>query len=378
MSIQSIEVDALANQIAGMIKSDVIKTILNDPALAANGIVTPDGGTADAGIKNFADFCTAAIRRDDKRITEIYGIKATQIESSGTTVGYAIPPEYGTMIEGIALEESIIRPGAFVIPMSSPEFKAPRLDQTISPDGSSAFLSGVKLYWTAEAGNLTQTSMQFSQIDIKVNKMGGYIQTSDEAMKDAPALSAMLIRQFGLAKAWFEDYNFLQGNGVGKPLGILNAPATYSQSRDTASDFKIADAVNMIARLPASSKRRAVWIMHQSVEPKLSQMATSGNFVTFLPNLQNEPVMRLLGREVYFTEKLPELGTAGDVMLIDRQAYYIGDRGTMQISSSDAPGFLSDIMTIKMTVRVDGQPALNDKITLASGSYQVSPFVKLN
>jgi HK97 family phage major capsid protein len=88
--------------------------------------------------------------------------------------------------------------------------------------------------------------------------------------------------------------------------------------------------------------------------------------------------MRLLGREVYFTEKLPELGTAGDVMLIDRQAYYIGDRGTMQISSSDAPGFLSDIMTIKMTVRVDGQPALNDKITLASGSYQVSPFVKLN
>lgn len=378
MTINTIEVDALANQIAGMIKSDVIKSILNDPALAKNGIVTPDGGTADVSIKNFADFCTAAIRRDDKRITEVYGIKATQIESSGTTVGYAIPPEYGTMIDGIALEESIIRPGAFVIPMSSPEFKAPRMDQTISPDGSSAFLSGVKLYWTAEAGNLTQTSMQFSQIDIKVNKMGGYIQTSDEAMKDAPALSAMLIRQFGLAKAWFEDYNFLQGNGVGKPLGILNAPATYSQSRDTSSDFKIADAVNMIARLPASSKRRAVWIMHQSVEPKLSQMATSGNFVTFLPNLQNEPVMRLLGREVYFTEKLPELGTSGDVMLVDRQAYYIGDRGTMQISSSDAPGFLSDIMTVKMTVRVDGQPALNDKITLASGSYQVSPFVKLN
>jgi len=378
MTINTIDVDAVASQLAGMIKSDVISAILNDPALAKNGIVTPDGGTADAGIKNFADFCTAATRGDSKRLTEIYGIKQTQIETSGTTVGYAIPPEYGAMIDGIALEESIIRPGAFVLPLTSPEFKAPRLDQTISPDGSSAFLAGVKLYWTAEAGNLSQTSLKFDQIDLKVNKLGGYVQASEEAMRDAPALSSMLIRQFGLAKAWFEDYNFLQGNGVGKPLGILNAPATYGQSRDTANQFKIADAVNMIARLPASSKSRAVWIMNQSVEPQVMQLATSGNFVTFLPNLQGMPVMRLLGREIYFTEKLPELGTAGDVMLVDRQAYYIADRGTMQVSSSDAPGFLTDVMTIKMTVRVDGQPALNDKITLASGTYQVSPFVKLN
>lgn len=378
MSVNTLDMNELVSQIASAVKADVIQAILNDPTITKHGVVTPDGGTADKSIKNFADFCVAAIRRDEKRITDIYGIKATQIESSGTTVGYAIPPQYGSMIEAIAAEESIIRPGATVLPLTSPEFKAPRFDQTIAPDGGSAFLAGVKLYWTAEAGNIQQTSAQFAQIDLKAHKLAGYIQTSEEAMKDAPALSALLIKQFGTAKAWFEDYNFLNGNGVGKPLGILNAPATYSQTRTTSSDFVLADAQNMIARLPASSKRRAVWIMNQSVEPKLMALATSGNFVTFLPNLQGEPVMRLLGREVYFTEKLPELGTAGDVMLIDRQSYYIADRADMMIAASDAPGFLNDLTTMKMTCRLDGQPALNDKITLASGTYQVSPFIKLN
>jgi HK97 family phage major capsid protein len=118
--------------------------------------------------------------------------------------------------------------------------------------------------------------------------------------------------------------------------------------------------------------------MHQSVMPKLYSMAESGNFVTFLRDLQGRPATQLLGHTVLFTEKLPVLGTAGDVLLVDRNAYYIMDRQDTTISTSDAPAFLTDQMTMRMTSRLDGQPALNDKITLADGSYQVSPFIKLS
>ncbi|MFN7001244.1 MAG: phage major capsid protein [Elioraea tepidiphila] len=43
-------------------------------------------------------------------------------------------------------------------------------------------------------------------------------------------LERFLLTLFGQAIGWFEEYSFLQGDGVGKPLGILNSPAAISVS----------------------------------------------------------------------------------------------------------------------------------------------------
>lgn len=385
MSDIIIDYDKIASKVASEIKSDlmsslktdVMNEILNDPIALKNGVVSPDGGSADKEVKNFADFTAAVLRNDAKRLSSIYEVKA-QYESDGKFGGYAVPPQFAGMIDGYAIEESIIRKGATVIPTTLAEYKAPRIDQTIAPDGSSAMLGGIKLYWTAERGNIQQTTMKMDMIDLKVNKMGAYVQISEELLADAQALSGLLIQKFGEAKGWFEDYAFLNGNGVGKPLGILNAPATYSVSRNTASHFKLEDAQNMVSRLPSASRGRAVFVMHQSVMPDLMNLATSGNFVTFLRDLQGRPETRLLGIPVEYTEKIPVLGTAGDVLLIDRSAYYILNRKDTTIATSNEVAFLTDEVVMKVTSRLDGQPALNDKITLADGSYQVSPFVKLS
>lgn len=374
-----IDYNKLSAMVANSLKSDKsIADLLNQPALATNGIVSPDGGNADQNIKSFPDFLMAVIRNDKARIQNHYATKA-QYESDGKFGGFLVPPQYRDLINGIAIESAIIRSGASVIPIDNGvEMQAPMIDQTVSPDGSSAFLGGIKLYWTAEQGNITQTTENFEKINLKVNKLGAYVTVSSELLADATAISALLITKFGEAKAWFEDYNFFNGNGVGKPLGILNSPATYSVTRTTSTDFVLTDAQKMISRLPAASMGKAIWAINQSVLPKLMSMATSGNFVTFLPNLQGQPAMQLLGRPIYLTEKLPELGTAGDVMLIDRSAYYILNRQDTTIATSDAPQFLTDQTTMRMISRLDGQPALRSPITLASGTYQVSPFVKLS
>jgi HK97 family phage major capsid protein len=376
-----IEIDytKLAGMVSDNLKADnSIVSLLNEPALAKNGIVSPDGGNADQNIKSFPDFLISVIRNDKTRISSLYSTKA-QYESDGRFGGFLVPPQYRDMINGIAVESAIIRAGATVIPIDNGvEMQAPLIDQTIAPGGGSAFLGGIQLYWTAEQGNITPTTEYFDKINLKVNKLGAYITVSSELLADASAISALLINKFGEAKAWFEDYNFFQGNGVGKPLGILNAPATYSVTRTTAAHFILADAQNMLARLPAASVGKAIWAINQSVLPDLMTMATSGNFVTFLPNLQGQPSMQLLGRPIYLTEKLPEIGTAGDVMLIDRSAYYILNRQDTTIATSDAPSFLTDQTTMRMISRLDGQPALRNQITLASGTYKVSPFVKLS
>ena len=168
-----IEIDytKLASMVSDNLKTDKsIVNLLNEPALAKNGIVSPDGGNADQSIKSFPDFLMAVIRNDKTRIQNVYATKA-QFESDGRFGGFLVPPQYRDLINGIAIESAIIRSGASVIPIDNGvEMQAPMIDQTIAPDGSSAFLGGIKLYWTAEQGNITQTTEVFEKINLKTTR----------------------------------------------------------------------------------------------------------------------------------------------------------------------------------------------------------------
>src|SRR5262249_38160018 len=86
----------------------------------------------------------------------------------------------------------------------------------------------------------------------------------------------------------------------------------------------------------------------------------------------------ILGRPVYFTEKVPKLGTKGDLGLYDLSKYLLGKRMELEISVSPHVRFLNNQMAWRVVWRGDGQPWLNNAITLADGSHTVSPFVILN
>jgi HK97 family phage major capsid protein len=62
-------------------------------------------------------------------------------------------------------------------------------------------------------------------MELKANELSGYSVSSNILLQDAAfGLEKFLMVLVGRAVAWFEEYAFLQGNGVGKPLGVLNAP----------------------------------------------------------------------------------------------------------------------------------------------------------
>jgi hypothetical protein len=209
-----------------------------------------------------------------------------------------------------------------------------------------------------------------------------------------------LTQLFGQAITWYKEYAYLRGLGAGSsmPLGILNAPATIVQNRNTASRFLLADAAAMLGHLQIRSWDDAVWIMHQSVMPQLIQMVGGGTIGT--PSTTNIPGNQLAwvnpqptgevgpiamklpqaflnGLPVFFTEKLPALGTKGDVMLVDWSKYVIGMRLDLQIDVSPHFLFRNNQLAWRVIARVDGKPWQNSFITDASG-WQVSPFVVLN
>ena len=110
----------------------------------------------------------------------------------------------------------------------------------------------------------------------------------------------------------------------------------------------------------------------------LKDGANRAIFISIDQGATKSPNWSLLGRPVFPTEKVPALGTKGDLMLLDPSFYVVGDRMQIEIAASEHVNFLKNQMTWRVVERVDGQPWLDKPVTLQDGVTQVSPFVVLN
>jgi HK97 family phage major capsid protein len=357
-----------------------------------------EGGEGDP-TKNFGDFCLCIATKNIKRLEEVYKAqqadekgnpisqKAALAESSGVTGGYIVPPDFYNQLLAVAAEKALIRPRAWVQPMASATLQFPYLDiTTVQSAGVSPFFGGVQMYWTEEAQTRTETEPQFKMMELKAHELSGYSVSSNVLLQDAAfGLEKFLTQLFGLAVGWFEDYAFLQGNGVGKPIGFLNAGATIAVTRGTANQVNFVDVATMWSKLLPASWGSAIWAFSPTVVPQLLQLKDGAGRAIFLQigsavqgAITAPPNWQLLGRPAYPTEKLPALGTTGDLILVDPQFYVIGDRMQIEVAASEHVNFLKNQMTWRVVERVDGQPWLEKPITLQDASTQVSPFVVLH
>jgi HK97 family phage major capsid protein len=414
---ESIQGDPLGElvqkQVGGMLQSltqglnDCLTQTLKDFAAAqaksrknAVPAIFGDAGQGDPD-KNFGDFCLAIARKDHKRLADVYRApladdkgnaihKAALGESSGSTGGYIVPPDFYRQLLTIAAEQSLIRPRAWVQPMASATLQFPYLDITTAQSaGVSPFFGGVKMYWTEEAQTRVETEPQFKMMELQAHELSGYSVSSNVLLQDAAfGLEKFLMQLFGLAIGWFEDYAFLQGNGVGKPIGMLNCGARINTGgnaggtgRLTANQVQFADVATMWSKLLPASWGKAFWMFSPTVVPQLLQLKDGANraiFISIDMGATEKPNWSLLGRPAYPTEKLPALGTNGDLMLVDPSFYVIGDRMQIEVAASEHVNFLKNQMTWRVVERVDGQPWMDKPITLQDTTTQVSPFVALN
>jgi HK97 family phage major capsid protein len=224
-------------------------------------------------------------------------------------------------------------------------------------------------------------------VEFKANDLTGYALVSRSLMEDAPGLNVWLRTLFAKAVAWYEDYAFLRGTGAGQPVGMLTSGATNKVARNTVNRFELVDAAKVLANLLPHSYINAIWCVSVllnagvSAMSELVQLADGSGRVVWVANDRDRAIDRsmgsLFGRPVYPTEKMPALGTTGDVSLIDPSLYVIGDRMQLEIDVSEHPGFLHNQTAWRFTERVDGQPWFGKPITLQDAVSVVSPYVAL-
>lgn len=302
------------------------------------------------------------------------------VENAGQSGGFLVPVEFRAQLLGMVYEQNVIRPRATVIPMRHRQLDIPTVDQTQTTAGESRQFGGIVATWTEEAATKSETEPKFRKISLVAHKLVTYTEVSDELLADdAVGLVAMLSGPMGWAGAirWEEEYTFLRGTGVGQPLGIVNAGATYVQTRAAAGAIGPADLFNMLSHHQGENP---MWHITREAMPQILGLnGPAGNpSYIWVTSARDRMPMSLFGFPIHWTEKLPRLGVRGDIALCDWSYYLIGDRQAITIDSSQHYRFRNDLTAWRCVHRVDGQPWLSAPITTADGNWQISPFIILD
>lgn len=319
----------------------------------------------------------ATMREKMLKVQNSYG---STVPSDG---GFLIPEVLRSQILMLALENSIVRPRATVIPMDSLKVPIPAVDET---SRVSSIYGGIIAYWTEEGAPLKDSSAKFGQVTLDAKKLTAYAAIPNELFADAPAFGGFFNNTFPAAIGWFEDIAFLTGDGTDKPLGVLNGAGLVSVTRGTSSLIQYTDIVNMYSRLLPQSLDNSVWVCSHDAFPQLAELSfTPSGGTTPVPvmlwqmNAVGTPVPTLMGRPLIRSEKVGPLGSAGDIGLFDFGQYLVGDRQSMSADSSSDYLFGNDKTAFRIIERVDGRPWIQTPLTPHNGSSStLSPYVVLH
>jgi len=247
---------------------------------------------------------------------------------------------------------------------------------------------GIIGYWKDEAAEKTASKPKFRQIELNLHKLVGLCYATDELLSDAAALESFIRTAFVAEFGFQLDDAIINGNGAGKPLGILASDCVVSVAKETGQKAKTIVAENIMkmrSRLFASSRANAVWLINQNIEPQLHSMSLAvgtGGAPIYLPanGLSGQPFDTLYGLPVLPIEQCPTLGTVGDIILADfTGGYILAEKGGIQSDMSIHVAFTSDESVFRFVMRIDGQPVRATPLTPYKGGadYTQSHFVTL-
>lgn len=361
----------------------------NEPEVKAGNLVNVTEDEADRAarlnaFKSGGEFLSAvrdaAIRPYDidKRLLPLQSAaKATGMaESQPSQAGFLVPQQTAP-----GIVEKMYATGSLLSQFTAKDSVAGNnMTYNINDESSRANGSrygGIAGYWLNEGGTFTSSKPKFRQLELKLKKVTALCVATDEQLADAPALDSFLMRNVPQELRFKVEDAIINGDGVGKPRGILGSPSFVSAVRTDASEIDPLDIGRMWA-LRWAGANDYIWLGNQSIFPQMLTL-TIGQQPVFLPpgGLGGLPYATLLGRPYYDIEYAPALGTLGDLMLISPSQYQLIDKaGGVQSATSIHVYFTTEEQAYRFSYRIDGAPIWDTTLT-GFDAVARSPFVGL-
>lgn len=291
--------------------------------------------------------------------------KAPLSENAGSVGGYLLPHAISLKLLKSLAERSFIYPRALTVDMDTREVNAPIFDLGGGSTGQSPFVGGMSFSWGSEPAP-GETDPVFANVNLQGWSLLGYTRVSNQFLADAgPEAEKLYVELFAMAAAVQAEFAFMQGSGVGQPLGMINSPCAIAVTRGAPNTIAAADVEGMAAKMIPLGWRNAIWTVSPSAIKQLF------GITGFVPNGWHYHEEGCCGflytRPVFPTEKVPALGKTGDLCFFDPSLYVVGTRTDVLVSVSEHSRFANNQTEFMVVLRVDGKPLMNNSATLASG-----------
>lgn len=310
-------------------------------------------------------------------------------ESVGADGGVFVQKDFASELVENAYQEAPFASKVRRLPLSTSSngIKVPYVDETSRVNGSRQ--GGIQMYWEGEADEITASKPKFGLMELNTKKIVGAAYLTEEIIADAPFLGAWVSEAFKNELAFKLDDAFINGDGAGKPLGILKNGALITQAKVTSQTNGTVVAKNltdMFSRLLKRNRGGAIWLYNQACEAELLSLSFTygtNSYPALLlggvtGNIREEIATdRILGRAAYASEHCADLGSANDVIFTDPGSYIAVDKGGPKSAVSVHVRFLFDEQVLKITYRVDGQPIRRAPLTPFKGSTTLSTTIAL-
>lgn len=299
------------------------------------------------------------------------------VTSVGGHMGFLMPDwQTSELLSADTGFEEIFYPRA----MRLPKGKQPDAKLKIPSRGQlgTGLLDHIDFYQRAELAAAQQTDYDIGWIELEPTERAAYVRISNELLENAPVVTPLLYQLFREEQIFQNDYKFINGTGVNEPLGILKSDGRKEITRNTTLTIKYADIVKMRASMIPTSLKRCVWIANLGCREAIESMVDLNNRYIFgSGDVSKGYPETLSGLPIIFTDRLPAMGTTGDLCLVDLKYYLIKDGTGPAIESSNQVYFLNRATVVMMWWRNDGKPWLNKPILCRDGKTTISPFVVL-
>lgn len=328
------------------------EAIVNAPA--AEDIAKPKAGRAS---EEYKKAMLDAIRTDFRRVSNVMS------EGVAADGGYLVPDEWDRrLIEGIE-EQNIMR----------------RFGTAITTSGLHKInIAGTKpaAAWIDEGDSINFSDATFSQISLDAHKLLVAVKVTNELLSDSAFnLESYILTQFAQAIANAEEDAFLNGplttptGAAGKPKGLFTtAAAQPTATADTAGNIETSnisadDILSLVYSLKRPYRRRAVFIMNDSVISNIRKLKDENKSYMWQPSYQADEPDRLLGYPIYTSTYAPAVAPGAAVIAFGDMSYYnIGDRGTRTIQELRELYAGNDMTGYVMKERVDGVLVLPEAV----------------
>ena len=309
---------------------------VNTPIVAkpmtVDGNEKPKMGRASDEYKNGM---LTALRTNFRQVSDIL---QEGVDADG---GYLVPEEYDSRLIDTLEEENIMR----------------KLGRVITTSGEHKInIAATKpaAAWVEEGGALTFGDATFSQILLDAHKLHVAIKVTEELLYDnAFGLENYIIDQFGKALANAEEDAFLNGTGVGQPLGLFAKTGGGTTAETLTAALKADDILNLIYALKRpyrNDKNLAV----------IRKLKDNNGAYMWQPSYQAGEPDKILGYDVHTSAYAPE-----DAIAFGDYSYYnIGDRGTRSFKQLTELFAGNGMIGYVAKERVDGKLILPEAVQI--------------